>query len=77
MTGANRHVRFLEIQKELRPDRQSLELEHSTDIRWSSKSDSVGKVLTLCDAILETLAEFSEGSGQTKVDADSLAIWCE
>ena len=65
MTGANRHARFLEIQKELRPDRHCLGLERSADIRWSSKSDSVGKVLTLYDAILDTLAEFSEGSGQT------------
>ena len=31
MTGVNRHALFLEIQKELNPDRPCLELEHSTE----------------------------------------------
>lgn len=72
MTGAHRHAKFLEIQKELHPNRQCLELERSTDTRWSSKSGSVSKVLVLLDVILETLAQFSETSGHTKVEAESL-----
>ncbi len=72
MTGANRHARFLQIQKELHPNKPCLELVRSTDIRWSSKSESVSRVLTLYDVILETLSEFAEGSGQTKIEAESL-----
>ncbi len=41
MTGANRHARLLQIQKELHPNKPCLELVRSTDIRWSSKSESV------------------------------------
>lgn len=70
-TGANRHARFLQIQ-ELHPDAPHLELVRSTDIRWSSKSESVSQVLTLYDVILETLSEFAEGSGQTRIHAESL-----
>lgn len=58
-------------QKELHPNRPYLELEHTTEIKWCSKSDSVGGVLSLYDAILETLAEFAESSGHTKVDIES------
>ncbi|ROL48817.1 hypothetical protein DPX16_22336 [Anabarilius grahami] len=72
MTGANRHAQFLQIQKELHPDKPCLELVHSTDIRWSSKSKSVSRVLKLYNVILETLSGFAEGSGQTKIDAESL-----
>uniref|UniRef100_A0A667Y2X2 TTF-type domain-containing protein n=1 Tax=Myripristis murdjan TaxID=586833 RepID=A0A667Y2X2_9TELE len=72
MTGSSRHARFLELQKELHPDRPTLELERSTEMRWSSKSGSLSKVLTLLDVILETLSECAEGSGQTKVEAQSL-----
>lgn len=73
MTGSNRHARFMEIQKELHPDRQGMELELSVDTRWGSKSGSVSKVLALLDAILETLAECSDSnSGPTKLHAESL-----
>lgn len=34
--------------------------------------ESVSRVLKLYDVILETLSEFAEGSGQTKIDAESL-----
>lgn len=72
-TGSSRHARFIEVQKELRPGRPCLELERSTDTRWSSKSGSVDKILTLLDVILEVLEEYAEtGSGQTKLEAQSL-----
>ncbi len=70
MAGAHRHTRFLEIQKELYPHRKCLE--QSTDIRWSLKCGSISKILTLFYVILETLAEFSETRGQTKLEAKSL-----
>uniref|UniRef100_A0A3B4VA62 TTF-type domain-containing protein n=1 Tax=Seriola dumerili TaxID=41447 RepID=A0A3B4VA62_SERDU len=57
MTGAERHAKFLEIQKQMRPGKKTLELD---------------KVFTLLGPILETLATFSESSGQTKIEADSL-----
>jgi len=69
MTGANRHARFLQIQKELHPDKPCLELVLSTDIRWSSKVFES----SLFNVILETLSEFSEGSGQIKIDVVSFA----
>ncbi|XP_058603710.1 zinc finger MYM-type protein 1-like [Onychostoma macrolepis] len=72
MTGANRHAQFLQIQKELHPNKPCLEPVRSTDIRWSSKSESVSRVLTLYDVILKTLSEFAEGSGQTKIEEESL-----
>lgn len=73
MTESSRHARFMDIQKELNPARQCLELERSVDTRWGSKSGSVTKILTLLDVILETLAEYSEtNSGQTKLEAESL-----
>ncbi len=72
MTGSSCHARFMDIQKELNPARQCLELERSVDTRWGSKSGSVTKILTLLDAILETFAEYSEtSSGLTKLEADS------
>lgn len=74
MTGSSRHARFLEMQKELNPTRQSLELERSTDVRWSSKSGSVKKVLTLLDAVLEVLSEYGDSANsQTRLEAQSLA----
>lgn len=72
MTGSHRHARFMEIQQQLRPGKTNLELERSCDVRWSSWSSAVSKVLTLLGPILETLAEFSESSGKTKLEADSL-----
>lgn len=62
MTGSIRHARFMEIQKQLHPSRQCLELERSIDTRWGSKSGSVSKVLILLDCILELLAECSGSS---------------
>lgn len=74
MTGSSRHARFLEMQKELNPTRQPLELERSTDVRWSSKSGSVKKVLTLLDAVLEVLSEFGDSANsQTRLEAQALA----
>uniref|UniRef100_A0A8C9YWK2 TTF-type domain-containing protein n=1 Tax=Sander lucioperca TaxID=283035 RepID=A0A8C9YWK2_SANLU len=72
MTGSSRHAKFVAAQKELHPGRPCLELERSTDTRWSSKSGAVSKVLTLLDVILEVLAEYAESSGQSKVEAQSL-----
>lgn len=72
MNGAQRHAKFLEIQKQMRPEQKTLELERSCEVRWSSWSNAVSKVLTLLGPILETLATFSESSGQTKIEADSL-----
>ncbi|KAK7163906.1 hypothetical protein R3I94_002577 [Phoxinus phoxinus] len=72
MTGAHRHAKFLDIQKQMRPGQKTLELERSCNVRWSSCSNAVSKVLTLLGPILETLATFSESSGQTKLEADSL-----
>lgn len=71
-TGAQRHARFMEIQKEMHPDRQSMELERSSDTRWSSKSGSVHKIFKLLDVLLEALAECTEGSGQTRIEAEQL-----
>lgn len=71
-TGAQRHTQFVELQKEMHPERPCKELERSCDTRWSSKSGSVHKVLEMLDILLETLAEYSETSGQTKLDADNL-----
>ncbi len=70
--GAQRHAIFLEIQKEMHPHRQPLELERSLDTRWSSRASSVSKVLQLLDVILEMLAQCSEKNGETKFEADSL-----
>ncbi len=70
--GAQRHAIFLEIQKEMHPHRQTLELERPSDTRWSSRASSVSKVLQLLDVILEMLAQCSEKNGETKFEADSL-----
>lgn len=72
MNGSHRHARFIEVQNELHPNRPCIELERSTDVRWSSKSGSVSKVVLLLDVILEVLADFSEASGQTKLEADAI-----
>lgn len=72
MSGSHRHARFIEVQKELHPDRPCIELERSTNDRWSSKPGSVSKALLLLDVILEVLADFSEACGQTKLEADAL-----
>lgn len=72
MSGSHRHAGFIEVQKDLHPDRPCIELERSTDDRWSSTSGSVSKVLLLLDVILEVLADFSETCGQTKLEANAL-----
>nr|XP_033815478.1 zinc finger MYM-type protein 1-like [Geotrypetes seraphini] len=77
MTDTQRHARFLEVQKELHPDRQCLELESLRDTKWSLKSGSVKKVLTLFDVILEVLAELSNSAGQAKLDAQFLLFQIE
>ena len=56
-----------------RPGKKTLELEQSCDVRWSSWSNAVSKVLRLLGPILETLATFSESLGQTKIEADTAA----
>lgn len=61
---ARRHARFMQLQKEMHPDRKERELERGTDVRWGSRSGSVRKTLELLDVILESLAEFSEENGQ-------------
>lgn len=69
-TGAHQHSCLMEVQKEMHPNRQVMELERSCDTRWSSKSGSVHKILQLLDVVLETLAGFSKTSGQSKIEAD-------
>lgn len=49
-----------------------MELKHPTDTRWSSRACSVSKVLILLDVILEMLAQCSEKTGETKLEADTL-----
>lgn len=49
-----------------------MELERSCQTRWSSKSGLVHKILELLDALKETLAEYAESSGQTKIDTEQL-----
>lgn len=71
-TRAHRHSCLMEVQKEMHPNRQVMELERSCDTRWSSKSGSVYKILQLLDVLLEALAGFSETSGQSKIEADQL-----
>lgn len=44
MCGSERHARFVDIQKEMRPDDRPLELERGCDTRWSSRSTAVSKV---------------------------------
>ena len=56
----------MEIQKEMHPNQQAMELERSCDTRWSSKSGSVHKILQLLDVLLEALAGFPETSGQNE-----------
>lgn len=51
---------------------KQFELERSCDVHWNSWSSAVSKVLTLLGPKLETLAKFSENSGHTNFEADSL-----
>lgn len=44
MSGACQNARFMQLQKDLHPDRKQYELERATDVRWSSKSGSVSKI---------------------------------
>ncbi|CAM4577289.1 unnamed protein product [Leuciscus chuanchicus] len=74
-TWAQRHARFVEFQKEMHPERPCKELERSCETRWSSKSGSVHKILEMLDVFLETLAEYSETSGRTKLDTGTLATF--
>lgn len=53
-TGAQRHARFIALQKEMHSNRQCMELERTCD---------------LLDVILEAMAEYAESSGQTKINA--------
>ncbi|XP_030072332.1 zinc finger MYM-type protein 1 [Microcaecilia unicolor] len=77
MTDTHRHSRFLDVQKQLHPDRQCLELEQLTDTKWSSKSGSVKKVLMLFDVILEVLVEFANSAGQIKLESQSILYQIE
>lgn len=71
-TGAQRHAQLMALQKKMHSNRQCMELERSCQTRWSSKSGSVHKILELLDALQETLAEYAESSGQTKIDTEQL-----
>lgn len=71
-TRAMQHCHFKEIQKEMHPNYQCMELERSCNTRWSSKSGSVHKILQLLDVLLGALAEFAKTSGQTKIEAEQL-----
>lgn len=64
----HRRARFLEIQKEMHPDRPPLELDGGAPTRPSS----VAGVFSLFDVILETLTEFAERGGQAGLEAQSL-----
>ena len=70
-TGAQRHARFMEIQKEMGRVK-CLELQRACDTRWSSKSGSVHKILSLLDEILEALCEYAETRSTSTVEAENL-----
>ncbi|KAK0136977.1 Zinc finger MYM-type protein 1 [Merluccius polli] len=72
MCGSDCHARFLNMQKEMRPDHRSLELERGCDTRWDSRSAAVTKVFILYDVIVEVLAQYTEGGGQSQIEAQSL-----
>lgn len=63
---ARGRARFLEIQKEMHPDRKPVELDRGARTRPSPD------VLSLFDVVLETLAEFAESGGQAGLEAQSL-----
>lgn len=75
MSGSNTHARFLEIQKELNPTRQLLGWSGpATCSGVPSLGGSVKKLLTLFDAVLEVLSEYSNSANdQTRLEAQSLA----
>lgn len=66
--GSHRREHFLEIQREMHPDRPPVEIGGGARARRSS----VGDVFNSFDAILETLSEFAESGGQTGLEAQSL-----
>ena len=72
MCCSERHARFLNVQREMRPDLRSLELERGCDTRWDSRSAAVTKVYILYDVIVEVLAQYAEEGGQSEIEAQSL-----
>mgnify|MGYP003502848750 FL=1 len=75
MSGSKRHAAFLEMQKAHYPNAPPLELVHSCDTRWSSRSLEVEKVLRRFDCILDTLELFEDDAdAETKLAASSLLL---
>mgnify|MGYP003471349868 FL=1 len=75
MSGSKRHAAFLEMQKAHYPNAPPLELVHSCDTRWSSRSLEVKKVLRRFDCILDTLELFEDDAdAETKLAASSLLL---
>lgn len=66
--GPHRQARFLEIQKEMHPDRPPVGLDDDARAQPSAVSD----VLRSFDVILETLTEFAESGGRAGLEAQSL-----
>lgn len=73
MTGVKRHERFIHFQRLFYPDSQLIELTHSCDTRWSSRSLEVEKFSRRFDVIMDTLASFENDSDtDTRLQAGSL-----
>ena len=56
--GSKRHAKFMELQRDFRRNQQPQELVHAIDVRWTSRSVSSEKVLTLFNIILKCLEHF-------------------
>lgn len=67
-SGSDGQARFLELQKEMHPDRPPLELKRGAQAQLSSATD----IFHSFDVILEILTEFAEGGGQAGLEAQSL-----
>lgn len=63
-------ARFIEIQKEMHPDRPPLEI--ALDARTHHHYQHVTDIFSLFDVVLEMLAEFAECGGQAGLEAQSL-----
>jgi hypothetical protein len=72
-SGTKRHAKLMELQKEMRPDKQLSELANSSATRWISWSTSTEKVLNLYDVLLHALRHFQEDrDGETRMQAYGL-----
>ena len=73
MTGAKCHAAFLDFQCEHYSNALALELTHSCNTCWSSRSMEVERFLRRFDCILDTLSLFEDDQdAETKLAANSL-----